>query len=276
MGIVTSIVFVTIGTLFAFGALLAWKQQRSEQDPRSERREKQELSEWVLACRTEGAGRLVSAVVDTHLPTANRVEALKEVARQYRDLGLPSKEDAYKLLSAREDLNRALSAGLSSNPPALLRASLLALRSHELNGHSDSVAELIQRVLTNPTVNMQSIRLLAIQYLSEFGQRAHEEALIDVVEMGQLEDREAAIKGLTAFGTAKAVPGLQATAADPTMLAIRGHALAAVTAIQTRIGPVEPGLVSLSEDTGNLSLASAGGELSAFPNRANHSVAAGR
>jgi hypothetical protein len=258
--------------LLLLGALQAWQLRGGERTPQSQRTDDEEISEWVHACRSAGGGRLVAAVIDTHLPAASRIEALKEVVQQYSSLGLPAKEDAYRLLSARDDVDRALRAGLSDNNPSLMRASLLALRTYEFGDHGDTVAQLIQRVLTNPTVSIQTVRLLAIQYLADFGQRRHESTLIDIIEMGQLADREAAIKGLTAFGTAKAVPGLQATAADPIMRTIRGQALAAVSAIQTRIGPLNPGMISLAEGGGTLSLAPRGGELSQYPKSASGSA----
>lgn len=257
----TAVVFATIGTLFAFGALLAWKQQQ-ELDLEEDYTEEVEISQWVHACRREDGGRLVAAVIDTHLPVKQRIEALREVCNQYNELGLPSREDAYRLLSARDDLNRAIHAGLNDNAPTLIRASLLAVRSHELSDHADTVAALIQRTLTNPNPNMQTVRLLSIQYLADFGQQAHESTLIDVIEMGSREDRGHAIRGLASFGTARAVPGLQATATNPAMQALRGHALAAITVIQTRIGTIEAGILSISENAGNLSVASRGGQLS--------------
>jgi hypothetical protein len=262
-GIVTSVVFATIGVLFAFGALIAWKKQQQEAAfEEDDYTEESEISQWVHECRREDGGRLVAAVIDTHLPVRQRVDALREISKQYSDLGLPAREDAYRLLSAREDLNRAVDAGLSDNAPALIRASLLTAKSHELCDHCDAIAALIQRVLTNPTPSIKSVRILSIQTLADFGERAHESTLIDVIEMGGLEEREAAIRGLASFGTARAVPGLQATAANTAMQSIRGHALAAITTIQTRIGPVEAGILSISEASGNLSMADRGGALS--------------
>jgi hypothetical protein len=259
---VSSVFFAVIGGIFAISAVYLWIIEKIANREPVEVSPEEELAEWVHQCRSDGTGRLVAAVCDTSLQGSHRLEALKEVLTQYTSLGLPSKEDAYKLLSAREDLDRALRSGVQDNDVNLVRACLVALSKYEIDGHCDGVSALLGRILTNPSTTAAALRPLAIRYLNIHGASRSESVLVDIMEMGTRDDRDLAIIGLRDFGTALAVPSLHATAADPAMSAIRGKALAAIGAIQARIGPIDNGLLSLSEDSGGLSLMPQGGNLS--------------
>ena len=258
----SSVLFAIVGGVLAICAVFLWRNEAKKPNTTKSKSPEEDLAAWVHQCRGDGNGRLVAAVCDSQLKTSHRLEALREVVAEYTSLGLPSQQDAYKLLSAREDVDRALRAGVNDNNVGLVRASLVALSKYEIDGHTDSVCNLLNRILTNPNQVSATLRGLALRYLTIHGSVENETVLIDVMEMGTAEDRGLAIIGLQAYGTALAVPALHATAADPAMAALRGQALAAIGAIQARIGPLDNGLLSLSEEAGRLSIASQGGQLS--------------
>ena len=142
----SSVIFAVVGGILAVCAVLLWfKEGKSQQRP-TQNSSEEDLAAWVHQCRSDGSGRLVAAVCDTHLQSSHRLEALREVLVEYTSLGLPSQQDAYKLLSAREDVDRALRAGVQDNDVSLVRASLVALSKYEIDGHSPSVCNLLKRI----------------------------------------------------------------------------------------------------------------------------------
>jgi hypothetical protein len=109
----------------------------------------------------------------------------------------------------------------------------------------------------------------AARALAELGDARAEPILIQLLGHESLEARSAAAEALGKLGTVRAVePLLPLTKGLTTSAALKDAARAAVRAIQGRLGVVEAGRVSLTEEeahAGALSIASEGGEVSLAP-----------
>jgi hypothetical protein len=110
---------------------------------------------------------------------------------------------------------------------------------------------------------------VAARTLVSLGDSASEPALIALLAHESAEVRMEAADGLARTGTVLAVePLLQLTKGAPASTALKEAARAAIHAIQSRLGEVEAGRLSLAaqdEHDGALSLASEGGEVSVAP-----------
>lgn len=202
----------------------------------------------LLAARQlgeEGHPVLAAVAFDAREPTAVRVEALRALA-----------------LARTSQLESLLPQLLGWNPPELVCAALSIIAARRLS----TLAELVVQCAES---EHEVVRAAAARALVALPKKPAEETLIRLLADASSEVQLYSAESLGAIGSAMAVEPLLGLANSFGRPQVRKAARGAIGRIQSRLGDVEAGRLSLAEDhalAGALSVAEvagpAGGEIS--------------
>jgi hypothetical protein len=206
---------------------------------------------YVLEDRDEEVAVAAATLIGTVEADAAIYERLAEAIERGRGGVLFE----YLMVHADGRLRRkAISVALHGSQPALITRGLEELERLEPEGYLPRLIELATE--GDPSVACRATRVLA-----RYGGEASEAALVRLLQRDDYEVRRAAVDALRDSGGVQAVEALHPLARelwrDPRL---KAAARAAISAIQSRLGPADAGWVSFSEqaesvESGALSLA---------------------